>query len=257
MVLARRWLIALLASVLVSGTAITLAAPGTLAGLTGTSGSGFEPLTPAEQERALQSLHQTGRDVQALRLPNSDAADSDGRVAVTGIPPAPAEEVLLIERRQEPKEMYAQGRWPRRADVYIYRYADNTLVRQVYNLDTNQVEQVEQMQGTQLPLTDAETQRAVAIALADGGTRPLVDAEFTAITGQPLVTTDQLIVKAMAFHADSAPNRDLGAAAQCGIRRCAQLLLAAGDNIALQVIPVVDLSSGAVVKVLPFNGAPQ
>jgi hypothetical protein len=253
--LARRWLIALLASVLVSGTAITLAAQGSLASLTGSAGSGYEPLTSAEQDRALQSLRTTGVSTQNLRLPS--AADATDSQATDSMSPAPAEEVLLVERHQEGKETYALGHWPRRADVYIYRYADNVLIRQVYNLDTNQVEQVDQMQGTQLPLTEAETQRAMAIAMADVNTRPLLNAEFQSITQQPLLSADQLIVKAMAFHADSAPGQDLGNAAQCGIRRCAQLLLTAGDNVALQVIPVVDLSSGAVVKALPFNGAPQ
>ncbi len=56
---------------------------------------------------------------------------------------------------------------------------------------------------------------------------------------------------------DAAPGQDLGAAAQCGVKRCAQLLLAAGDNVALRVIPIVDLSSGAVVQALPFASAPQ
>jgi hypothetical protein len=204
----------------------------------------------------MQSLRTTGISTQSLRLPSADP-DAAGSPVTDGVPPGPAEEVLLVERHQESKETYAAGRWPRRADVYIYRYADNVLVRQVYNLDTNQVEQVDQMQGTQLPLTEAETQRALAIAMADATARPLLNAEFQSITQQSLLASDQLIVKAMAFHADSAPGQDLGAAAQCGIRRCAQLLLAAGDNIALQVIPVVDLSSGAVVKALPFDGAPQ
>ena len=90
----------------------------------------------------------------------------------------PAEEVLLVERHQEDKQTYAQGRWPRRADVYVYRYADDTLIRQVYNMDTNQVDQVDQVLGVQLPLTEAESQRALAIALADATMRPQLNAEF-------------------------------------------------------------------------------
>lgn len=254
--LAQRRLTALLAAVLVSGAAITLAAQGTLAGLAAAGGQGYDPLTPAEQERALQSLRQDEAGMQGLHLPlRADAPPADSGAAANA-PPAPAAEVLLVERHQESKQVYAQGRWPRRADVYVYRYADNTLIRQVYNLDTNQVEQVDEMQGTQLPLTDAEALRALALALADANVRPRLDAEFQAITQQPLVSADQLLVKAMVFHADAALGQDLGAAAECGLRRCAQLLLAAGDNVALRVIPVVDLSSGAVVRALPFDGAP-
>ena len=246
---ARLWLIALLAAVLLSGTAITMASPTTLSQFTGTTPTGYDPLTPAEQTRALQALQGAGTVMQGLKLP--DTAARTGAAA----PAAPAEEVLLIERHQEDKLTYDQGRWPRRADVYVYRYADDTLIHQVYNMDTNRVDQVDQVQGVQLPLTAAESQRALAIALADGKVRPLLAAEFRLITQQDLVAGDQLILKAMTFHADAAPGRDLGEAAQCGIRRCAQLLLAAGDNVALQVIPIVDLSSGRVVQALPFGPA--
>jgi hypothetical protein len=249
----RLWLIALLAALLLSITVVTLASPTTLAQFTGTAAVGYDPLTPAEQARALQNLQRKGTIAQGLQLPDA-AAHS---MATGGVPPMPAEEVLLVERHQEDKQTYAQGRWARRADVYVYRYADDTLIRQVYNMDTNQVDQVDQVLGVQLPLTEAEMQRALAIALADTTMRPQLNAEFRYITQQDLVSAEQLILKAMTFHADAAPGQDLGAAAQCGVKRCAQLLLAAGDNVALRIIPIVDLSSGAVVQTLPFGSAPQ
>ena len=252
---ARLWLIALLAALLLSGTAITLASPPTLAQIAGTTATGYDPLTPAEQSRALQALQGAGTVMQGLKVP--DTAARTGAAPAGGTAAAPAEEVLLVERHQEDKQTYAQGRWPRRADVYVYRYADDTLIRQVFNIDTNQIEQVDQVQGVQPPLTAAESQRALAIALADAQARPLLNAEFRLIMQQDLVSGDQLILKAMTFHADSAPGRELGEAAQCGIKRCAQLLLAAGDNVALQVIPIVDLSSGKVVQALPFGSAAQ
>lgn len=249
----RLWLIALLAALLLSMTVVTLASPTTLAQFTGAAGAGYDPLTPAEQARALQNLQAKGALAQGLQLPDAAARS----MTTAGVPPMPAEEVLLVERHQEDKQTYAQGRWTRRADVYVYRYADNTLIRQVYNMDTNQVDQVDQVLGVQLPLTEAETQRALAIALANTTMRPQLNAEFRYITQQDLVSADQLILKAMTFHTDAAPGQDLGAAAQCGIERCAQLLLAAGDNVALRIIPIVDLSSSAVVQTLPFGSAPQ
>jgi hypothetical protein len=254
---ARLWLIALLATALLSGTAKTMASPTTLAQFTGTTPTGYDPLTPAEQTRALQALQGAGRAMQGLTLPDSASRTGAAAPATAGTSAAPAEEVLLVERHQEDKQAYDQGRWPRRADVYVYRYADDTLIRQVYNMDTNQVDQLDPVQGVQLPLTAAESQRALAIALADGIVRPMLDAEFRLITQQDLVSSDQLILKAMTFHADAAPGKELGEAAQCGIKRCAQLLLAAGDNVALQVIPIVDLSSGKVVQALPFGSAPH
>jgi hypothetical protein len=257
----RLWIIALLAALLLSITVVTLASPTTLAQFTGTAAVGYDPLTPAEQAGALQNLQRKGTIAQGVQLPDAAARSMTTAGATTGaaagVPPMPAEEVLLVERHQEDKQTYAQGRWPRRADVYVYRYADDTLIRQVYNFDTNQVDQVDQVLGVQLPLTEAETQRALAIALADAAMRPQLNAEFRYITQQDLVSADQLILKAMTFHADAAPGQDLGAAAQCGVKRCAQLLLAAGDNVALRLIPIVDLSSGAAVQALPFGSARQ
>ncbi len=256
--LARRWGIALLAALLLSGTAITLASPATLANLTGAGGSGYDPLNPGEQARVLQALVQTGALPQTARLPSQAESSNSVTDAAPGVVPgAPGEEVLLVERRQEDKQVYAQPSWPRRADVYTYRYADDTLIHQIYNLTTNQLEQVETVQGVQLPLTADESQRALAIALNDPALRPQLDAAFGSITNQQLTSGDQLEVKAMTFHADAAPGMALGAAAQCGVKRCAQLLLTAGDNVALQIIPIVDLSSGTVAQALPFNGAPQ
>ena len=253
----RLWLIVLLAALLLSITVVTLASPTALAQFTGTAAVGYDPLTPAEQVRALQNLQRKGTIAQGLQLPDMAVRSMTTAGAAAGVPPMPAEEVLLVERHQEDKQIYAQGRWPRRADVYVYRYADDTLIRQVYNMDANQVDQVDQVLGVQLPLTEAETQRALAIALADATMRPQLNAEFRYITQHDLVSADQLILKAMTFHADAAPGQNLGTAAGCGVKRCAQLLLAAGDNVALRIIPIVDLSSGTVMQTFPFGPAPQ
>lgn len=247
--LTRPWVMALLAAVLLSGSAIALASPATI-DLISANGSGYDPLSPAEQTRALESLRGAGVQAESLFLPSAAPALTSDTVS-----PAPAEVVLLIERHQEDKQVYATGRWPRRADVYLYRYTDNTLIRQIYNLDSGQVEQVDAVQGVQLPLTAEETQRALAIALNDQTLRPRLDAEYQLITHGPLVSADQLDVKAMVFHADAAPGVDLQAAGECGLRRCAQLLLATADNVALPVIPIIDLSSGVVLTELAFDGA--
>lgn len=242
---ARRWTIAVLAAILLSGTAITLASTAPISQTGG--GAGYDPLGTDEQARVVQALQQAGA------LPPAAAAAASAAAAT--VPAAPEQEILLVERHAEDKATYAQGRWQRRADVYVYRYADDTLIHQIYNLDTNQIDRVETVQRVQLALTAAETQRAAAIALADPVLRPQLDAEFQRITGQVLTAPEQLQIKAMAFHADSAPGHDLGAAADCGLRRCAQLLLAAGDNIVLPLIPIVNLSSGAVAQTMPFDGS--
>ena len=110
----RLWLIALLAALLLSITVVTLASPTTLAQFTGTAAVGYDPLTPAEQARALQNLQRKGTIAQGLQLPDAAARSMTTAAAAAGVPPMPAEEVLLVERHQEDKQTYAQGRWPRR-----------------------------------------------------------------------------------------------------------------------------------------------
>jgi hypothetical protein len=236
----RRWSIALLAAILMSGTAITLASPSTLSVLTQSSGSGYDPLAPGEESRAVAALG-IAPETQALTTMGS-------------VTDAPTELLLLVERHQEEKAVYVQGNWQRRADVYIYRYVDDVLIHQIFNFDTNQVDSVVTAQGIQLPLLAVEEQRALTLALDNPDTRRQIEADYLHITGQPLASSDQLQVKAMTFHADSMPNTELGSAAACGIRRCAQLLITAGENIVLQTIPIVDLSTGIVAHVLTFGG---
>ncbi|MBK8051448.1 MAG: hypothetical protein IPK16_32755 [Anaerolineales bacterium] len=243
--LARRWTIALFAALLLSGTVIALASPSTLANLTGASGTGYDPLNPTELGRALQVGGASNMMMPQAGLARDGAGES--------VPAAPAEVLLLVERHQEEKAAYAQANSPRRADVYIYRYSDDTLVHQIVDVATGAVDQTETQQGVQLPLTVAEEQRSLAIAFADPVVRASLQQEYEMEFGQPLASTDQLQVKAMTFHADSAPGRDIGAAATCGLRRCAQLLLTAGENVVLQTIPVVNLSEGNVAHVLTFG----
>lgn len=253
--LVRRWTIAVLAAILLGGAAVALAAPASLASLTQTGGTGYDPLNAGEQSRALQAAAQSIGASPAVLAAAASALHTAMPQGLAPTPPRPDQELLLVERHQEEKSVYAQAKWPRRADVYIYRYTDNSLLHEVYDLDKNQIDSSEAVKGVQLPLTPAEVQRALAIAFADPSVRPQLNAQYAQIAHQPLTSPDQLKVKAMVFHASAMGNTNLGAAATCGQTRCAQLLMAAGDNIVLQLIPIVDLSAGAVTDVLPFSGA--
>ncbi len=196
--------------------------------------TGTDPLSGGEagraQQLALQTLAASGWVQSARQL-----------------------EVLLVERHAEPKTARQPDNWPRRADVYAYDYATDTLLRSTINLESGAVEQVETGQAVQPPLTPTETGRALALALADAALGPAIGAEFQRITGQPLLNPgQQLNVHALIFRADSLPNRELGVAAACGVQRCAQLLIATPGDFLINLLPVVNLSQGSVVNAGQF-----
>lgn len=199
----------------------------------GISGAGFDALTAQEQATVLSTT------LAAL------ADQSPVRAAM-----ATPQELLLIERHQEPKEVYERGDWPRRGDAYIYDYGSDTLTFALINLDTGQVDAIEAYQGVQLPLTDNEIGRALDIAYADESLRTVLAQQFQAITGQPLLGLSQLNVKAFVFRAASMPENLNEYTQRCGLHRCAQLLLFTNEDIAFEVQPIIDLSTGQVVQLL-------
>ncbi len=194
--------------------------------------TGYDPLSPAERELALQ-------------LAQKDPALSGLRRA----------EILLVERHQEAKPITRSGRWPRRADVYVYDYEADKLVQATLNLETRQVDRLETAQHVQLPLTGPETGQAVHLALADPQVAAGLQSEFQSLTGQSLTNPEQqLQIHALIFRADARPGPGLDRAARCGLHRCAQLLLSTQTDLLINISPIVDLSQGKVVSANHFVG---
>lgn len=161
-------------------------------------------------------------------------------------------ELLLVERHEETKAVMRSGNWPRRADVYTYLYDTDTLLLAVVNLTTGQVDSVETMQNVQLPLTQNETNRAIQLLLADASLMANVASQYQTITGTPLTQPQtQLKFSTLIYLADSMPNANPGAAA-CGLHRCAQFLIATQDDVAINLLPIVDLSLEVIVSAGPF-----
>jgi hypothetical protein len=160
-------------------------------------------------------------------------------------------EIVLVERRPQEKGRGARARG-RAAYVYVYDYDDDLTRRVGVRLPGGEVESFEDLPGVQLPLTQPEILRAFEIAYADAGVRRRIEDLFRARTGEVLADPRELHRKAMVFHASSNPIDLNAAAARCGEHRCAQLLLFTSDSFAVEVIPIVDLSTGAVVQVVDF-----
>ena len=181
--------------------------------------------------------------VGGLITPPAIAAKSEN-----GITTSDHQEVLLIERNEEkgaPKDQ-------RRADVYIYNYATNELQESLVDLNTSEIISSVTKQGVQLPLTQNELKRAKQIVFEDEDERQILEHEYNRITSRTLNDTSELNIKAFTFTADSLPNRVNEASKQCGIHRCAQLMLYTDENIVFEISPIVNLSAGVVTQRIGF-----
>ncbi len=154
-------------------------------------------------------------------------------------------ELLLVERHMLDKGMPASN-GVRIADVYTYNYQSDTLKYSVINLLSGQVLQSESKQNVQLPLTENEINRARSIASEDPALQAQLESEYLTITGQPLQSLNQLVVKAFIFLSSSMPDVVNTASESCGLHRCARLVMHTANRIALETSPIIDLSSGTV-----------
>lgn len=228
--------------------AVTLAALGSaLAGAQGDdSPRGTDPLSAEELEAAVDAA---GSPVPAAvdPPPGQAAAESAG---ANGLPDRV---VLLVERHEEPKGDETAGL--RRADVWEYSYADDTLHRSVVDLSDGSVDDTTSGQGTQLPLVAVETDRAVELLFADAAFADLLAAEFENATGRVLRDpSNDLDVEPIVFRADAMPTVAQGAATACGIQRCAQFLIQTADHVLINVFPLVNLSEGVVIDTDGVSG---
>ena len=181
--------------------------------------------------------------VGSLVTPQALAAKSEN-----GLVTNDDQEVLLIERNEEKDAPKGQ----RRADVYIYNYATDELQETLVDLNTSQIISSVTKQGVQLPLTEKELKRAKEIVFDDEDERQILEQEYNRITSRTLNATSELNIKAFTFTADSLPNRVNEASKQCGIHRCAQLMLYTDENIVFEISPIVNLSAGVVTQRIGF-----
>ena len=240
-----RWSILVFMVLALASAGVALAAPAQQSGMPGAA-DGLDALSPEETAAAVDAASAL-RSADAASVRAAPAAP--GAVAVS----APAEELVLVERHQEDKEVMAAGSWPRRADLYLYRYADDTLVHGLYDYATKQTQIAESLQGVQLPLSDSERATAIAITYADPAVRAQLADEYRLITGGALTSAGQLDIRVFNYHAGSNPEMETPAVQACSINRCAQLLILTDQNVTLRALPIVNLSKMQVASVVPLD----
>ncbi|MFH8801390.1 Tat pathway signal sequence domain protein [Streptomyces sp. NPDC017936] len=170
----------------------------------GEKGQGRDPLTDDEIARVQglavdRRLLDAGEDVDGDRGPQ--------RLSVDLADPA-ADEV------DDPDA-------PRRAEVTLYDYKNDTLVTRTVNLDTGKVESTGTQRGVQPPLSAAEQDEAARLLIGD----PLgagLKADYKDATGKELTSPDQLVLAGMVYRA--SPGAQPAVLDQCGVHRCVRLL---------------------------------
>ncbi|MGA4544152.1 Tat pathway signal sequence domain protein [Uniformispora flossi] len=189
------------------------------------TGSGRDPLTPDEIDTALRlavdpALRQSARTVTGAAGPEPLTVDLSD--------PLPAE--------TDP------GKAPRRADVYFYNYADNTLAKRVVNLTAGVLERSSQAPNMQPAPSRTETAEALKLLVASPSGAPL-KAQYKAATGTELAGPEQLDANGSSYIADIGDT----ATAQCGAHRCLILFVKVRGGVYLDTTrTVVDLSARAV-----------
>ena len=122
----------------------------------------------------------------------------------------------------------------------------------VVSLPSGTIESEAELSGVQLPLTQNEIARATGIALQNPLVGDRIQQLFREKTGEILGDLSQLHAKAMVFSSEAMPDSLNAQSQACGVNRCAQLLLYTRDHLTVEVIPIVDLSTGTLVQVLDF-----
>lgn len=196
----------------------------------------LDPLSPAELSKAV-----------SLAAPEQSA-----QLALRSAAQAPAVanelELLLVERRPVDKEQPGK----RFADVYSYDYRSDETIHSIVDLSTQARLQTERVQKLQLPLTENELARASKLIFNDPEQLTQLQIEYKRITGQELLKPEQLQVKAFVFTTDTLPEGLNAASQNCGIHRCAQVLLYTHDSVVFEISPIVNLSAGLVTQNIGF-----
>ena len=225
----RRWRLVAVATGAAIGVAVAAGAGATALAGRDEAPRGFDQLSERETGRALAAVGaersvQSGRDV-VLEVARSESGDGDG---------APSARRL--------------------ADVVLYSYGRERAVRYVVDATTGAiVDRVEQA-NVQPPLAPAETRRTFQILFGDPAAKARIAAAYAKATGRELTDpARQIVATSLIFRADAQPSRATGLAAGCGLERCAQVLMASPDRYLVDVLPIVNLSRGAVANVDLFD----
>ncbi len=209
-----------------------------------------DPLTPNE----MQAVRGAGWAQSDSRMTNPSKRPSVIQKMAAAVTGDPADEPLfLMMERSDNKQIANAGR--RLANAFYYDYANDELIQVTIDLINNVVVDRYVHIDTQLPLTQGEIDRAFELVLAEPRMRADLGHVYRNVTGRDFSDVDQLNYKAFIFRAETMQSGLQAGGANCGIERCAHLLVYAQDNTSLEFSPLVNLSTGEVVQNLEQAGS--
>jgi hypothetical protein len=202
-------------------------APGVVedAGPVGERGSGRDPLTPDEVQRARKL-----------------AVDASFRARSRDVHGGPGPEYLRTE--------FADTPGARTADVYFFNYEDRTVVKRTVDLDAGKVTASSAASGIQPPPSREETDEAVKLLLADGDAKRL-KANYRDATGKPLTRPAQLNSRGLAYGGSGGELTGASPLGKCAKDRCLSLFTrVSGGGPWIDVTDlVIDLTDRTVTRI--------
>lgn len=208
----------------------------------------YDPLQTEEINYAISKFESMNRNDSTERIRRSTSNLQQPIVQETFDREAPLK--LLVERR--PREKNANS-FQRLANVYYYDYSKDELIHAIVDVNSGNLIRQDRLKNSQLPLITVEVEYALNIIMATPLYRNALYREYKRVTGNQLNHISELNYKAFVFLADTLKNHLNNASKNCGLRRCAQLLIYTKDNTSLDFSPIVDLSRGVVTQFLDGN----
>lgn len=206
---------------------------------TGAGAASLDPLSEAERNLASNRARQA-----TLALTGTAAADDPGDQLQ-----------VLIAELHVPFGKSAQGGADRLANVMLYDYRNNRSVVALVDLVDGEIRSLQSQKKHQPALNAWEAARAHAIAMANETTVDAIGVEYTKASDHSMPSVDEIESSTLVFTRIFAPDQVNAQANLCGVERCAQITFFAGDDVALNLMVIVNLSLGRVVQHLPFHTA--
>ncbi|MFI5934030.1 hypothetical protein [Actinoplanes sp. NPDC051494] len=133
----------------------------------------------------------------------------------------------------------------RQAEMYFYDYKTDKLIKQVVDLKSGKLVESFSAAGMQPPASVREASVALDLLLADPLSADFRTA-YAKATGKELTGKEGLDATAHIYKARPA---DTGAASECGVKRCVQLLVQTTDGHYINVKNlIIDLSGRRVAR---------
>lgn len=199
--------------------------PGTAPLPTGKTGTGSDPLTSDEEQRAEELALAEDRPLRT---------ESEGVRGRKGVP-------QIVSTDLADSSVSNGGN--RIAEVYFYDYADDTLVLKSVDLAGNEVVDTVESTGAQPPPAAPES-AAAADLLVDSPLGAGLRQDYEAATGEELTGAAQLQVQGMTY---TALPGDSGGLERCGEHRCVRLFTRVKDGPWIDTRDyVIDLSERKV-----------